>query len=292
MTTASDEDGRAHVFPPVFAGRYDVVDGRVRTRALEAHVIDHCNLKCAECCSLSPLLPPWFARPEDVAADLASAGRVLAPAIFKIVGGEPTLHPELVEIARIAAASKVARSVSVTTNGFLLDRMPDALWEQVDAFTISLYPSPALSSSTIGLIKQQAERFAVTLNWKQQDQFVRMNRPAGDSDVAETQRIYDSCWLRDRCHIVRAGRFFTCTRPPHCHSWVQSRGGADDFLGDGLLLTDSTVGDVLSYLQRAQPLKACQACNGGGAPIKPHRQMSRDEVRLQTTPLHGLKILA
>ena len=63
MTTASDEDGRAHVFPPVFAGRYDVVDGRVRTRALEAHVIDHCNLKCAECCSLSPLLPPWFARP-------------------------------------------------------------------------------------------------------------------------------------------------------------------------------------------------------------------------------------
>ncbi|MDP2341967.1 MAG: radical SAM protein [Deltaproteobacteria bacterium] len=282
-----------HVFPPKLVGRYDVVDGRVQTRSLEAHVVDHCNLKCAECCSLSPLLPPWFADPKDLAADLDAAAAVLAPGLFKIVGGEPTLHPELVELVRVARRSKIARAVSVTTNGLLLDRLPDALWQAVDALTISLYPAPALSSSSTEVIEAKARQFDVKLNWKKQDEFVRMNRQdAGGKGICvdddENQRVYDACWLRERCHILRDGRFFTCTRPPHFHSWFQSRGAESEFNDDGLALKGSSVDDVVAYLKRPHPLKACAHCHGGSAPMGPHRQMTRDEVRAQTS---SLKIL-
>ena len=289
---------RTHVFPPVLTGRYDVVDGRIQTRSLESHVVDHCNLMCAECCSLSPLLPAWFARPADVAAELEAAARVLSPSVFKLVGGEPTLHPELVELVQIAKRSQIAPRISVTTNGLLLDRMPDALWQAVDAFTISLYPRPALSSSSIAVIEAQAARFSVTLNWKKQDEFVGMNRPGEGGfgvcvDDDENQRTYDACWLRERCHIVRDGRFFTCTRPPHFHSLAQARGDDDgDFSGDGLLLDGASVDDVLQYLRRPRPLKACALCLGGSAPMGPHRQMTRDEVRTLTTTSSRLKILA
>lgn len=287
---------RVHVFPPPLVGRWDVEGGRVQTRSLEAHVVDHCNLLCAECCSLSPLLPRWLASPDDVASDLRLAAALLSPSVFKIVGGEPTLHPALVDIVRVAKESRIAPKVSVTTNGLLLDRTPDALWQHVDAFTISLYPQPALSSSSIEAIKARAARFDVELNWKKQDQFVRMNRDAavdGDHNDVDTQRIYDACWLRERCHIVRAGRFFTCTRPPHFHSWHQARGAADgDFNGDGIALQGAVVDDVVAYLTRPQPLKACAHCLGGSATLGPHRQLARGEVRAQTAPAAGLKILA
>ena len=38
---------RQHVFPPPLDRDYRVEDGRVLTRSLEAHVVDHCNLTCA-----------------------------------------------------------------------------------------------------------------------------------------------------------------------------------------------------------------------------------------------------
>ncbi|MGP1667113.1 MAG: hypothetical protein ACTS5I_14665, partial [Rhodanobacter sp.] len=59
-----------HVFPPPMERNYRVQDGRILTRSLEAHIVDHCNLTCAECCSLSPLLPAWLADPDALARDL------------------------------------------------------------------------------------------------------------------------------------------------------------------------------------------------------------------------------
>lgn len=46
--------------------------------------------------------------PEDLRRDLELARRVLAPCIFKLVGGEPLLHPRLLECLRIARESRIA----------------------------------------------------------------------------------------------------------------------------------------------------------------------------------------
>src|SRR5688500_20260612 len=128
-----------HRFPPPLERRYAISDGRVKTRSLEAHVVDHCNLTCAECCSLSPFLPAWFADPADLERDLSRARKVLAPSVFKLVGGEPLLHPRLLDLVAVARRSEIASRISITTNGLLLGRMPDALFRAIDALTISLY---------------------------------------------------------------------------------------------------------------------------------------------------------
>jgi hypothetical protein len=269
-----------HVFPPPLDRHYPIVDGKVATRSLESHVVDHCNLTCAECCSLSPLLPRWQIEPADLARDLARAAQVLAPRVFKLVGGEPLLHPDIVELVRIARTSGIAPTVSITTNGLLLPRMPDALWDAVDALTISLYPRPALEPETIALVEERAARFGVALNWKRQDEFVVMTRDEPTTDASETVAIYDACWIRERCHMLRDGRFYTCTRPPHFTSYYR---GDHDFTGDGIPLEGADLADrLLAYLRRDTPLATCAHCLGGAAAQVPHRLLTRDElVRLR-----------
>ncbi len=262
----------AHVFPPPLDRHYAVESGRVVTRALEAHVVDHCNLTCAECCSLSPHLAPWQVSPAALADDLARAKRVLAPRVFKLVGGEPLLHPDLVELVHVARRSEIAPRISITTNGVLLPRMPDALWEAVDALTISVYPRPRLD---INAIEDRAARFGVELNWKHQREFVVMNRPAPTDDLDATRAIFDTCWIRERCHMVRDGRFYTCTRSPHLQAFHR---GTLDFSGDGLALDGVDASQLLAYLMRDEPLAACAHCFGGSAAMVPHRLLTRDEL--------------
>ena len=268
---------RQHVFPPPMERHYRVEAGRVQTRSLEAHIVDHCNLTCAECCSLSPLLPAWYASPESIANDLRKAARVLKPGVFKLVGGEPLLHPQLVDVIHCVRDTGITPVISVTTNGLKLGDMPDAFWQAVDALTISRYPRPGLAANLIAHIEAQAEHFAVRLNWKVQDSFSTMNREPPSTDVAEAQRIYHDCWIRERCHMIRDGMFYTCTRPAHFHTLYK---GEPDFRSDGLPLSDNDgmLEALLTYLQRETPLKACLHCHGGSAPLAPHRIMKRVEV--------------
>lgn len=268
---------RKHVFPPPMERHYPVVDGRIQTRSLEAHIVDHCNLTCVECCSLSPLLPAWLADPDALVGDLTRAARVLQPRVFKLVGGEPTMHPDLVTIIRKVRETGIAPTLSVTTNGLLLKKMSDDFWDAVDALTISLYPRPRLADEVIEHVKAKAARFDVRLNWKPQEQFVRMTREPASGDLAETESVYRDCWLRERCHLLRDGVFYTCTRPAHFQTLHRGR---VDFRQDGLPLHDgpSLLAEIETYLMRETPLRACFHCHGGAAAMEPHRMMGRAEL--------------
>jgi len=254
---------------------YVIENGKVRTRSLEAHIVDHCNLRCALCCSLSPHLPRWHVEPESLAAELDLAGRVLEPTWFKLVGGEPLLHPRLLDCLAAARGSGIAEIVSLTTNGFLLPRQPTEFWEQLDALTVSLYPVPALPAETIALIDARAAEFGVRLNWKHQDAFVGMDRAERCGDEEENREVWSKCWLRRRCHMIRGGRFYACTRPAHFQALL-----GEDFTTDGVPLHEgpTLAAEIADYLNQPAPLRACSLCLGGDAPSQPHRPLRRGEA--------------
>jgi GTP 3',8-cyclase len=268
---------KTHVFPPQLDHDYPVVDNRIQTRSLEAHVVDHCNLTCAHCCSLSPHHRPFYLDPSKLEHDLELASRVLRPRVFKLVGGEPLLHPSLLDLIRIVKRSSISKSISITTNGLLLERTSDAIWSEIDAMTISLYPHPRLAPSAIAAIEARARQFDVKLNWKDQTHFVVMTREVRSDDTEATAAIFSKCWLRERCHMLRDGRFYTCTRPPHFQTYFN---GKEDFRADGVALDDETklLERLLSYLHRERPLEACAHCYGGDATMVPHRLLSRTEL--------------
>ena len=254
---------------------YQLKEGRLLTNSLEIHIVDHCNLKCWGCCSLSPVSEKHSVSPEEITKDLLLAKPLIAPKRLKLVGGEPLLHKEIIECLRAAKAVNIAPSLSVTTNGFLLNRVADAFWSLVDHITVSIYPEPVLPTKTIQLIKEKAELYHVKVNWKTQDEFVNMDRDTPDHIGTETDEIYANCWLRRRCHLVANGRFYTCTRPSHFHSVSGLETSA--FEDDGIPLNANH--QILDYLVRKKPLHSCYLCLGGDSNVKPHHQLTPAEVK-------------
>lgn len=253
----------------------EIIDGRIPTPSLEVHIVDHCNLRCAECCSLSPLLPEHYVKPEDMRHDLELATRVVKPTYLKLVGGEPLLHPNIIEC--LQSARPFADILSVTTNAILLEKMNDEFWTLIDALTISIYPTPKLHQKTLDYIHNKARIFDVSLNIKHQSNFVVMNRWNETADAEITKDIYLNCWLRERCHIVDKGRFYQCTRPPHLDTFFK---GKKDYHQDGILLHKdaSLLEEIFQYLKRSEPLESCYKCKGGSAEEQPHRMQTSKEL--------------
>jgi len=259
---------------------YPIDDGgTIATHSLEVHVTDHCNLRCAGCCVLSPLAARSFIDAAVLERDLGWVREVLRPSVFKLSGGEPLLAPNIVELARIAKASRVAPKVSMTTNGVLLARAPDALFEQLDAITISIYPGIGIDEPSLAALRLRAERFGVSLNEKVQERFQSMTRHAAEPDAAVVRDVFDTCWLRHRCHTLRDGVLFACSRPIGLDALADAGGALAERDGLSLEPRACLAEDLRRYLERVEPLASCTRCLGGTGALMPFRQLTRAEVR-------------
>lgn len=253
---------------------WEVASGRLLTWSLEAHLTHHCNLRCRDCCTLSPHLAPWSVPVEELGRDLAAAAAALRPALFKLTGGEPLLHADVLGCVEAARASGIAEQVSLTTNGFLLPRAPDALFAALDRITLSRYSSAPLPPASWERIEARCREHGVLLTVKAIDRFQRLDR-AADGDEAETRTVYAGCWLRQRCHLVHRGRFYPCTRPPHVAERLRALGRpADPAEADGVdLHAPGLLPRLLAHLERDEPLATCRLCLGASGGFFPHAQV-------------------
>lgn len=232
-------------------------------------MVDQCNLRCAQCCSLSPHLPARMTSPAELERDLGRAAKVLSPQTFKLSGGEPFLHPGLAELLEVARSAGISRQISVTTNGFLAASAKDAVYERLDRMTVSLYSSAPLPMSTLDRLRARCREHGVVLNEKAFESFQRITPE--EEDPGRSESSWASCWMKTRCHLVHQGRFFTCTRPPHTDAWL---GTTELSEADGVSLdAPELLGEVLRYLGRETPLRSCARCLGNSGELRPHTQL-------------------
>jgi len=260
---------------------------RVRVEAFELHVTEHCNLRCAHCCNTSPYLPEKTLSPESIRETLETMAGVLHADVFKIMGGEPLLHPRITEVLHAVRESGVADVVRLFTNGLLLSKMDDDFWRALDHLTVSSYTSAPVRPEHLARIEDKAREFDVVLNVKPVSSFSEVMHDARRHDDDAVKKTWDSCWLRHRCLVARDGRFYICTRAaylPDLHARVQLVEPYEDpqarRLEDSVGLDDPNLGEaVLALLNRKEPLHSCRFCLGGDGPREPHTQLTRDDVR-------------
>ncbi len=107
-----------------------LVDARGRAVTdLRLSLTDRCNFRCTYCMPAEGL--PWLPRPELLTAgEIERLVRVFAGmgvTEVKLTGGEPLLRREALEIVERVRAVDAGLDLSLTTNGFLLDRLAEPL---------------------------------------------------------------------------------------------------------------------------------------------------------------------
>lgn len=256
---------------------FDVRNGRILTWSLESHIVDHCNLRCRHCCSLSPLVSERVTAVEDLARDLSAIRRAVRPKMFKLTGGEPLLHPDLTGCLEVVRDTDIAESIQMTTNGHLIRTMPDDAWPHLDRLVVSRYSSAPLAPKLLSHIEDQCREHDIVLNVKDIATFAEMDvDPPGHTDDETIRHIHDDCWLRMRCHMIYRGRFYKCTRPPHIEDVLRNDGfDAPDLTSDdGIALEgDDLAQRIKTYLETDTPLDSCRFCLGASGEDRVHEQL-------------------
>jgi organic radical activating enzyme len=261
--------------------RYRLKGGRVFNRACEVNIVEHCNLRCRSCAHLSPALSKHFVDPGALSSDLTALAGSYHVKVLRLLGGEPLLHPDLLDIMAAARESHVADQIEITTNGLLLPRVERRFWEVVDAVQISLYPGRSLRQDQLDTCIDLARRNNVFIRCRRYRSFQESYSEQGTDDPALVKRIYVTCNSahRWRCHTVANGWFFKCAQ-----SYMIPRGmslGPDATYRNGIQIDDSPEfrDRLLSYLTSPEPLPACRNCLGSAGRYIEHQQVRRGEFR-------------
>jgi cyclic pyranopterin phosphate synthase len=104
-------------------------------------VTDRCNFRCQYCMPAEGL--PWLARSEILTFEEIAriVGLLAAMGVHdvRLTGGEPLVRRELPKLAAMLALHDGVRDLSLTTNGFMLERDASALVEAgIQRFNVSI----------------------------------------------------------------------------------------------------------------------------------------------------------
>jgi GTP 3',8-cyclase len=100
---------------------------------LRISLIDRCNFRCTYCmpegAELNYILQQQLLTQTELLTLIQEVFMPLGFTKFRLTGGEPLLHPNVVEIVRAIANLPQTEDLSLTTNGFLLPKLAKPLYD-------------------------------------------------------------------------------------------------------------------------------------------------------------------
>jgi GTP 3',8-cyclase len=104
-----------------------------RVDYLRISLIDRCNFRCQYCmpegADLDYILRQDLLTHEELLTLIQEVFIPVGFTRFRLTGGEPLLHPSVVKLVRAIASLPQTQDLSMTTNGFLLARMAQDLYD-------------------------------------------------------------------------------------------------------------------------------------------------------------------
>lgn len=239
---------------------------------LETNATLACQLRCANCNHFVSMqvgeFKESFISPEALERDLYYLSRVChVNGGYAMIGGEPTLHPQIVGLLRIARESRISDSLEVWTNGIgLWNRFPEGheFWRSFDSLILSRYPGK-LSDEDVQWIEGVCAFAGISLRIMDESKSPNWTQllDSTPSDDHYAQLKYSSCWFKTYCHVLDRGYFGRCCTSPFIPKLLQSRPFGSDMLRVDENLSES---DLQAYLDRKVFMESCRICAGRETP--------------------------
>lgn len=261
---------------------------KIERPSFRYHMTEHCNLTCHGCDTGAPLLAKRLPSFDQFQSDLVALGKVFHAREMRFSGGEPTLHPRLVDFVSFARDSGIAEKLVLFTNGVLLHKMPERLWDLLDEVWLSVYPQVKLSLS-LEEFDEIACRHDVVLAPAFQNNFITtlLNRKV--EDTALVAAIFNACKMTGEysCHTVYEGRYYKCSQAPLMGRRLGRMGTRLDSEADGVPLDAPDLAIRLQgYLDDRRPLDSCHYCLGSSGPEEQHHLLNREGIEACRTEDH------
>jgi hypothetical protein len=245
---------------------------------LETNVTIACQLRCVSCNHFVALqtneAKKRLADPVQVYEDLAALSRFLHVDAWGALGGEPLLHPHLVDILAAVQKTRIADVIEVWTNGIAVRKATPAFWDSLDRLVVSAYPG-TLDDAEIEWIKSAAGEAQVEVLVKDErhvPNFERLLEPSPTSEM-DTLRKYRACFFKDYSRVADKGFFYRCCTSPFIPRLLLGLPEGTD----GIAIAGLTESALLAFLNQKEAPTSCQLCSGLDPAIR--RRTDWREVR-------------
>lgn len=189
---------------------------------IEYSITDKCNLNCAYCCHYAPVVNEYqvssivFADDMHQLAMLSDAGRLLGT--LGIVGGEPLMHPEFIDLCIIAREYLPMSRIRVTTNGTLINRLTKQELCILRRYDIEILVSKYLENFDYDKLDSLLSEYGVIHKFCQNGEFVTFSKYAIDETGSQNpDETHKKCTLWQEkpyytCHELRNGYLYPCSQ--------------------------------------------------------------------------------
>lgn len=193
---------------------------RLKIDVLELHISHACNLNCKHCTHFSNYDHKGLLPASKVEEWLSYWSHRLSPKRFSIMGGEPTLNPELCEILNISRKHFFNNGIHLLSNGFFLHKHPELEQTLIknDIFLkVSLHAERGLYkdyddkiNSIESMLNTWKVRWKFTPSykkWRKNYQgFGKEMKPFTDNDPKASW----NCCFQRTCHQLHEGKIWKC----------------------------------------------------------------------------------
>jgi hypothetical protein len=221
----------------------------------ETNITIACQNRCISCNHFVPLQKPWFIDPEIVRRDLAMASKLMRFGVYNMVGGEPTLHPRIVEIAKIIRDSGITDRIEITSNGQGCKRWKDELYQSIDDLIVTPYK---IGSEEKNLITEKCAEFGVSLLWHP---VIFTYAGYKQADPERGAALYRSCWYRANRVVIDDGYFHRCCIGRFIPELLQGK----DRNAEAIALDGLTEAALIAFLNQPETPEMCNVCGCNNA---------------------------
>ncbi|MDR3001290.1 MAG: radical SAM protein [Fibromonadaceae bacterium] len=234
---------------------------------IELVITTKCSLKCKHCAHLIPHYCAFENGPAhaDTNEILETIRKLLDVVdkidIFRVLGGEPFLHPEMYKIVDELKKSEKLERIEVVTNATIVPsgNNLECLKGENLFVRISNYGENSVKKEKLIECLENI-KVKYTIHDCMKNKWGDLGEPfERKRTIQELERIYEKCFSRS-IFIILDGKIYLCGRS--AHSIKMGFSPADDFCIDILNGNKSSIIKGLNDLNNIRFLKTCDYCDG------------------------------
>jgi MoaA/NifB/PqqE/SkfB family radical SAM enzyme len=179
------------------------------------YATQHCNLNCKCCTVYSPIAEKEFLDIDTYKKDMEKLAELTGHKLesFYVTGGEPLLHPRLLEIFSIARDFFPETEIGFMTNGLLLLQMSEIFWESCGKNKIAINVSRYPIKLDIDKIREKANLHNIKFDYVGGSDVPVKSMWKYPFDLEGKQplsRSFNICTQINRCITMQDGYIYPC----------------------------------------------------------------------------------